>query len=115
MAAAVWLLDGYMFYYALQAVGADVNFFAVLGFFALSLIVGLASFLPGGLGSFEAAMALLLSYTGVEYSLALAGVLLSRLFFVWLIVIGGLISSLTIKQENLRKANKALKSFGKSR
>ncbi len=111
MSFAVWLIDGYMFYFALQAVGAEVNFFAVLGFFTLSLIVGLVSFLPGGLGSFEAAMALLLSYTGTEYSLALAGVILARLFFVWLVVLGGVLSSLAIKQENLKEMQKQSMSF----
>ena len=99
----IWGIDAIVFYKSLELFGVDVNYFVVLSFFALSLIVGLVSFLPGGIGSAEASMSILLSMIGVDYSIALTAVLIARLFTLWYIIIIGMLFSLTIKQEKKKK------------
>jgi glycosyltransferase 2 family protein len=54
-------------------------------------IGGVISFLPGGIGGFEAACAGVLVLLGVDLEEALAGTLLLRAFVLWLPLIPGLV------------------------
>jgi uncharacterized protein (TIRG00374 family) len=58
--------------------------------FALATLVGGASFLPGGLGGFEATMIALLSAMDIPLSTALAATLVLRLTTLWFGVALGL-------------------------
>lgn len=92
-----------LLYLSLNRLGIPIDYFSSSGIFALSLVIGLASFLPGGLGSTEAAMTILLSMTGVEYSVALTAAIVMRALSLWDVVILGPICALYIKEKkNLR-------------
>jgi uncharacterized protein (TIRG00374 family) len=58
------------------------------------MVAGAATFLPGGLGSTEAVMFLLLQLTGMGDAEAFTVALLSRLATLWLAVILGVVSML---------------------
>jgi uncharacterized protein (TIRG00374 family) len=62
---------------------------AAVGAYALATIVGALSFLPGGLGSTEAMMVLLLTAQGFSTAQALLLTLVCRLLTLWLAVLLG--------------------------
>ena len=81
--AAAWFLDGVVFYLTMMALGITISPILLAGIIALSVLIGVASTLPGGLGSTEAVMILLLGIVGVQSTTAVAGVMLSRLVSFW--------------------------------
>jgi uncharacterized protein (TIRG00374 family) len=88
-----------LLYLSLSKLGAQIDYLSSAGIFALSLVVGLVSFLPGGLGSTEAAMTILLKLAGVEYSIALTAAIVMRALSLWDVIILGPICSLFIKEK----------------
>jgi uncharacterized protein (TIRG00374 family) len=86
-----WLLEGVVFYCALMALDVHLSPLLLAGIVALSTIIGIASFLPGGIGSADAVMIILLGLAGVGGPVAVAGVLLTRFMSLWFAMfIGGL-------------------------
>jgi uncharacterized membrane protein YbhN (UPF0104 family) len=62
---------------------------AAMGIYAIAIIVGALSFLPGGLGSTEAVMAALLAAHGYSMPQAILLTLVCRLLTLWLAVVIG--------------------------
>lgn len=77
---AAWLFDAVAAFLAFKSLGLNVDFLLLASSFFASIIVGIVSFLPGGLGSTEAVFVLLLSKTGYPLATLLGGVLLARAF-----------------------------------
>jgi len=86
----VWGAEGVILYLSFLSVGIPVNPLLAASFISISVLVGVISFLPGGLGSSEAVMVLLFTYV---YSLpihsATAAVLIYRFLGFWLNVFVG--------------------------
>ncbi|MBI4018226.1 MAG: flippase-like domain-containing protein [Candidatus Aenigmarchaeota archaeon] len=80
--AAAWLADSAVFYLSFMALGIGLSPVFFAGLLAVSTIIGIASFLPGGLGSTDAVMILLLS-ASVATPAAAAGVFLARALTFW--------------------------------
>jgi uncharacterized protein (TIRG00374 family) len=77
----------------LLAFGIDIiDYFSVVSIYASSLILGAASFIPGGLGVAEGSLVGMLNAQGVEISMAFVLVVLIRIFTLWYGVIAGFIS-----------------------
>lgn len=57
----IWGLESAILYTTAIAVGIDISFQVVLGILSFSMLIGVVSSLPGGLGSTEAVMTLLLA------------------------------------------------------
>lgn len=66
-----------------------IALFSAVGIYALAIIVGALSFLPGGLGSTEAVMTALLYAHGLSMPQALLTTLVCRLLTLWLAVLIG--------------------------
>jgi len=77
----MWFTSFVKTYLVFVALGVEVDFLLVLAVKALSVFVGLMSFLPGGVGVTEGAMAAMFTTYGMEAQGALAGVLLSRAIY----------------------------------
>ena len=74
-----WLLESLGVYFVLLAFGIDIiDYFSVVSIYASSLILGAASFIPGGLGVLEIGMTGLLLQYGVLISTATALILFTR-------------------------------------
>lgn len=84
-----WGAEGIGFYYILQIVGVDSSVFLAMGVYAMSLVVGALSFLPGGLGGTEVAMLFFLTAMGASNENALAITLICRFSTLWFAVILG--------------------------
>ena len=90
---------------ALRDMGFDLGIRDSVFMFALATLIGGASFLPGGLGGFEATMIALLAANGVPVATALAATLLVRFTTLWLGVALG-IATLALWSRNLRRAGR---------
>jgi uncharacterized protein (TIRG00374 family) len=88
-----WLVESMGVYLIVISFGIDkLSYYTVMSTYASSLILGAASFIPGGIGIAEGSMAGLFSFQGVELSSAFALVVIIRLFTIWYSVIVGFIS-----------------------
>jgi uncharacterized protein (TIRG00374 family) len=75
----IWIVEGIIFLLSAKAVGIDLPF----SFFALpllSILLGVLTLIPGGLGSIEAIMILILSFLGFPIAQATSATLIYRFF-----------------------------------
>jgi len=75
----IWIVEGIIFLLSAKSVGIDLPF----SFFALpllSILLGVLTLIPGGLGSVEAIMVLLLTSLGFPIAQATSAVLIYRFF-----------------------------------
>ena len=83
---AGWFAEGAAFFLVLRHFGADITLLDAVFVFAFSAIVGAISMLPGGLGSTEATMVLLLKALGMGLDSALASTAIIRVATLWFAV-----------------------------
>jgi len=87
-----WGAEALAFYWILKWMGADIPIAFAVFVYALSMLAGALSFMPGGLGGAEAVMVALLVWKGMPNADAVAATLLIRLATLWFAVgIGGCI------------------------
>ncbi len=91
-----WGAEAVAFYFILQWMGAEVSLSFAIFIYALSMLAGALSFMPGGLGGAEAVMIALLILKGMTSAEAVAATLLIRFATLWFAVGLG-ISVLLIK------------------
>ncbi len=90
LSLTVWLMEGFVFYFCLRALGIDSNPFILAGIIAFSILIGVASSLPGGIGSTEFVMIILLGIYGIPADYAIIGTFLYRFVSFWYgIFLGG--------------------------
>ncbi len=85
-----WLLEAVGFWYLLGLLGQDLSLLMATSIYGIAVLIGALSFLPGGLGSTEAVMGLLLISVGVDEPVAIAATLICRIATLWFAVIIGL-------------------------
>lgn len=86
-----WVVIGTILYTSLLAFGYNISPLILCGVVALSVVVGIASSLPGGLGTTELVMIFLLGVLGVDSGAAAAATILFRLATIWFVnILGGL-------------------------
>lgn len=78
-----------LMYIVLLALGTEISVFLAVGIYAIGILVGALSFLPGGIGSAEATMTLLLVLAGVDSPTAIAATLICRIAALWYAVAVG--------------------------
>lgn len=94
-----WLAEAIAFYWILRWLGAEVSVPFAVFVYALSLLVGALSFLPGGLGGAETAMVGALVLQGLSLADAAAATVLIRLATLWFAVVLGLLALWGIRKE----------------
>ena len=99
-----WFLDGLGFYYITSHFVPDLQITLVVGIYALSILLGAFSFMPGGVGATEALMYGFLHLLNVPAEYAVVIIILSRLTTIWFAVLLGAVSILGLgtksNQEN---------------
>ena len=91
LAIITWGIEGFILYFCLGAFGIYVNPLLLSGIVALSVMIGIASSLPGGLGTTEVVMTFLLGLNGVESSIAVAASITFRFMTIWFVnLLGGI-------------------------
>jgi uncharacterized membrane protein YbhN (UPF0104 family) len=86
LSLAAWAAQGVSLYLIVHAFGYELAVDNVVAIYCLSILAGAVSFIPGGMGATEAAIALLLSIAGVDQTEAIAASLVSRSLTLWLAV-----------------------------
>ncbi len=90
-----WSAEALAFWWILNAMGFETGFAFAAFAFALAMLAGALSFLPGGLGSTEAVMVALLLWADMPPADAVAATMLIRFTTLWFAVILGLIALVT--------------------
>ena len=86
-----WGLEGTALYLIAREAGVPLSLTVGVGIYAIAILAGALSFLPGGLGSTEAIMGMLLIALGTDSAVAVAITLLCRIATLWFAVaLGGL-------------------------
>ncbi|NNJ97730.1 MAG: flippase-like domain-containing protein [Gammaproteobacteria bacterium] len=92
LALIAWGAEGIAFHLILESLGVDASIGLAVGIYSVSVLAGALSFIPGGLGSTEAVMVLLLKLVGADTATAVAATLICRLATLWFaVVIGGIV------------------------
>lgn len=87
-----WGAEALAFYWVLNWLGADISLTFAVFVYALSMLAGALSFLPGGLGGAEAVMISLLVLKGMATPAAVAATVFIRLATLWFAVVIGLVA-----------------------
>ncbi|MBI2674883.1 MAG: flippase-like domain-containing protein [Candidatus Aenigmarchaeota archaeon] len=86
----IWILESFGLYLAMEAFGLKADIIAAAFALTIGLLVGIASSLPGGLGSTDSTMAFIISATlPAPLPMATAAVLVHRLLTTWLTIFVG--------------------------
>lgn len=88
---AAWGAEGIAFHVILESLDIPVGLGLAIGIYAVSVLAGALSFIPGGLGSTEAVMGLLLMLSGADTATAVAATLICRIATLWFAVAIGLL------------------------
>ncbi len=97
LSVVAWSAEALAFYWILQWMGADVPLAFAVFVYALAMLAGAISFMPGGLGGAEAVMVALLIWKGMAGADAVAATVLIRLATLWFAVAIGAVMLLKFK------------------
>ena len=95
-----WLGDITCFYFVFLSFGFQISWGVLVFGYGVATLLGMISFLPGGLGVTEGTLALIYSGLSVPSPLALMSILVFRFFSFWLWIPFGLYSYLSLKRES---------------
>ena len=92
LSIAFWFTEALIVYFVFLSFNIlNFEFFKIAAIYTTSLILGMLSFLPMGVGVVEGSLAGFLNYEGIDISIALTLVILIRIFTRWYGVIVGLV------------------------
>lgn len=89
-----WFAEGFGFYILLQSLDAQLSMPMAVGVYSTGMLAGALSFMPGGLGGAEAAMAWLLVTLGTQQSIAIVATVVCRIATLWFAVALGALACL---------------------
>ena len=93
LSSIYWILESTAVYFILRSFGIDLlSIFDVIPTYATSIILGVASLIPGGLGVSESTLIGLLSLQGLTISTAVSLTIFIRLLTLWYSVFIGFIA-----------------------
>lgn len=92
-----WASEAYAFAWLAHELGGPASLWMYMSIFALAMVAGALTFMPGGLGSAEAVLFLLMKATGMGDAEAITATLLCRLATLWFAVGLGLLSLLWLE------------------
>jgi uncharacterized membrane protein YbhN (UPF0104 family) len=87
-----WGAEAWGFYLLLGWLGLGYEPLQAMGIYALGMLAGALSFLPGGLGGAEAAMVALLVAGGTDLGTAVLATVICRLVTLWFAVLVGVVA-----------------------
>jgi uncharacterized protein (TIRG00374 family) len=89
LSVVAWSAEALAFYWILNWMGADIPLAFAVFVYAIAMLAGALSFMPGGLGGAEAVMVTLLVWKGMSSADAIAATVLIRLATLWFAVATG--------------------------
>jgi uncharacterized protein (TIRG00374 family) len=101
-----WFAEAVGLFIIIQQLGQSISILEATGVYALGMLAGALSFVPGGLGSTEAVMVILLSALGVPTTEAIAGTLVCRVATLWFSVLLGVLATAALAMVRDRRPDK---------
>ncbi|WP_084635500.1 lysylphosphatidylglycerol synthase transmembrane domain-containing protein [Pseudoxanthomonas sp. J35] len=95
--AAAWSLTALAFTCLSHAAGVTLSWQLGIGIYPAAMLVGALSFIPGGVGTTEAAIVFMLGGAGVQTTVALTIAIGIRLASLWLAVMVGMLAMATLE------------------
>lgn len=95
LAVAAFGMQAWVLALYVQALGADLSLAECLRIFAVAMLLGAASMVPGGLGATEAALVYQLVAAGMDMAAAVAAAIALRLSTLWFAILLGVIALLS--------------------
>ncbi|MCF7749388.1 flippase-like domain-containing protein [Bacillus subtilis subsp. subtilis] len=92
LGSVAWLLTAAAFAVLCHAVGIELPWPLALGIYPLAMLIGALSFVPGGVGTTEAAIVVMLAACGVPADTSLTVAIGIRLASLWLAVLVGMLA-----------------------
>lgn len=103
-----WLAEGAALYILLRHLNADITLMQAVFVFSFAMIVGALSMLPGGLGSTEVTMVVMLTALGIDLDVAVVSTAIVRITTFWFAVaIGAALLPLATKRARVARAGTA--------
>jgi uncharacterized protein (TIRG00374 family) len=99
-----WAAEAWAFHLILRWMGLDVPLAFSVFVYAISMLAGALSFMPGGLGGAEIVMASLLVWKGMGSADAIAATVLIRLSTLWFAVAIGVVALLALRGRTRKAA-----------
>lgn len=99
LSVIAWSAEALAFDWILKWMGADIPLTFAVFVYALAMLAGAVSFMPGGLGGAEAVMVGLLVWKGMNSADAVAATVLIRLATLWFAVAIGALMLMRLKGE----------------
>jgi uncharacterized protein (TIRG00374 family) len=109
-----WGAEGLGLYLILKYLGVEFSLSLAVSIYAVSVLAGALSFIPGGLGAAEVVMYSLLHVQGVPAPEAAAATLICRIATLWFAVVLGILPLARLVSSH-RISDEALKGFGHER
>ena len=94
-----WLGDMTCLFFVFASLGYTIHFGVLIFGYAVSTLLGMISFIPGGLGVFEGSMALIYTGLGLPGDLTIMSILIFRLFSFWLWIPFGVYSFISLSRK----------------
>ena len=106
LSAIYWILESVAVYFVFKSFGIDfLELYNVVLAYTSSIILGVASFVPGGIGVSEGTLISLLSIQGLSLSTAITLTLFIRIFTLWYAVFVGFIALKFAGAFSMKSAN----------
>ena len=106
LSAIYWILESVAVYFVFKSFGIDfLELYNVVLAYTSSIILGVASFVPGGIGVAEGTLISLLSIQGLSLSTAITLTLFIRMFTLWYSVFVGFIALKFAGAFSMKNAN----------
>ena len=106
LSAIYWILESVAVYFVFKSFGIDfLELYNVVLAYTSSIILGVASFVPGGIGVSEGTLISLLSIQGLSLSTAITLTLFIRFFTLWYAVFVGFIALKFAGAFSMKSAN----------
>jgi uncharacterized protein (TIRG00374 family) len=102
LSVVAWSAEALAFHWILNWMGADIELTFAVFVYALAMLAGAISFMPGGLGGAEAVMVGLLVWKGMSSADAIAATVLIRLATLWFAVAIGAVMLLQLKASGVQ-------------
>jgi uncharacterized membrane protein YbhN (UPF0104 family) len=109
-----WSATGASFVWLLGRLGADVSPLQAFSVFALAVLAGAASMLPGGVGSTELAIVALISGLGVPIEIAALAAVGVRLATLWFSILCGLASIAVLESRGAAPTRRHTSGIGRA-
>lgn len=101
MTLLIWVTEFMTLFCCFQSIGIETNALYLAGAYASSILIGVISFLPAGIGSTEASLLFFLLPLGYSSSILLAAIILTRLASLLFTLFLGFSLALLIRKKEI--------------